>query len=60
MPEQTLRELRLGIRAIDSELAHLLGRRMKLARKIGEMKRKLKLPIVNSAVEMAVVENFVR
>jgi prephenate dehydrogenase/chorismate mutase len=58
--EQTLRELRLAIRAADSELVHLLARRLRLVRKIGNVKHELKMPIVDSATEEAVIENYVK
>jgi prephenate dehydrogenase/chorismate mutase len=56
--KQTLRELRLEIRAIDSELMCLLGRRLRLVRKIGNLKHELKMPITDAATEKAVIENF--
>lgn len=59
MTEQTLRELRLGIRAVDSELAGLLGRRLRLVRKIGKLKHELKMPIIDPATEKTVMANFV-
>jgi len=57
--EQTLRELRLGIRATDSELVHLLGRRLRLVQEIGKLKHELNLPTIDSATEKAVIHNFV-
>ena len=59
MAEQTLRELRLGIRAIDSELVHLLGRRLRLVQEIGKLKHELKIPVIDRATEKAVIHNFV-
>lgn len=58
MSEQTLRELRLEVRAIDSKLVTLVARRFRLARKIGEQKRRLKKPVIDPTVERSVVENF--
>jgi chorismate mutase len=58
--EQTLKKLRLEIRTVDSELMHLLGRRFRLVRKIGNLKYELKMPIVDSAAEKAVIENYVK
>jgi prephenate dehydrogenase/chorismate mutase len=58
MSEQTLRELRLEVRAVDREVVNLMARRFVLARKIGEQKRRLRKPIVDSMVERSVVENF--
>jgi prephenate dehydrogenase/chorismate mutase len=58
MSERTLRELRLEVRTIDSQLVTLLARRFRLARKIGEQKRRLKKPIIDPTVERSVVENF--
>jgi prephenate dehydrogenase/chorismate mutase len=58
MSEQTLKELRLEVGAVDRELVNLVARRFRLARKIGEQKRRLKKPIIDPAVERSVVENF--
>jgi prephenate dehydrogenase/chorismate mutase len=60
MSEQTLRELRLKVRAVDREVVNLVARRFGLARKIGEQKRRLKKPIVDPMVERSVVENFTK
>ena len=59
MAERTLRKLRLGIRAIDSELVHLLGRRLRLVKEIGKIKHELKMPIIDRAAEKAVIRNYV-
>jgi len=56
--ERTLKELRLGIRAIDSELVRLLGKRLRLVRKIGKLKHELNMPIIDPATEKAVIDNF--
>ena len=53
--EQTLSELRLGIREINSELVHLLGRRLRLVLEIGKLKQGLKVPIIDPAREKAVI-----
>jgi prephenate dehydrogenase/chorismate mutase len=57
--KQTLSELRLGIRVIDSELVHLLGRRLRLVQEIGKLKHELKISIIDPATERAVIHNFV-
>jgi chorismate mutase / prephenate dehydrogenase len=57
--EENLKELRRGIRAVDSELIGLVGRRLGLVRKVGMLKRELKMPIVDRSTERAVIENFV-
>ena len=59
MSEQNLRELRRGIRAVDSELVRLVGKRLGLVRKVGMLKQELKMPIVDRSAERAVIENFV-
>ncbi len=58
MSEQNLKELRRGIRAVDSELVRLIGKRMELIRKVGILKQELKMPIVDRSTERAVIENF--
>jgi len=60
MSEQTLRELRLEVRAVDREFVNLVARRFRLARKIGEQKRRLKKPIVDPKVERSVIQNFTK
>jgi len=57
--ERALRELRRRLRSIDSEFVRLLARRMKLARKIGLVKRGLKLEVIDVLAEKSIVENFV-
>ncbi len=59
MSEQNLRELRRGIRAVDSELVRLVGKRLGLVRKVGMLKQELKMQIVDRPTERAVIENFV-
>ena len=59
MAEKTLEDFRGDIRRVDSDIARLLGRRMNIARKIGEAKQERKMPIVDSTVEKAVIENFI-
>jgi len=57
--EKSLEVFRRDIRRVDSDIARLLGRRMNLVRKIGEAKQERKMPIVDSTVEKAVIENFI-
>jgi len=57
--EKTLGELRRDIGGIDSDITRLLGRRMRLAQKIGKLKQERKMPIVDSVIEKAVIKNFV-
>jgi prephenate dehydrogenase/chorismate mutase len=58
MSERTLRELRLKVRTVDTELVALIARRFALVRHINEQKRRLKKPIIDPAAESSVVENF--
>jgi prephenate dehydrogenase/chorismate mutase len=57
--ERNLKQLRLDIRSIDSELVRLLGKRLELARQICSLKLENGISIVDQTVEKAVVENFV-
>jgi chorismate mutase / prephenate dehydrogenase len=57
--EKDLSELRRGIRAVDSELIRLVGKRLGLVRKVGMLKQELKMPIVDRSTETAVIENLV-
>jgi len=59
MDEKDLRKLRADIGAVDSELVRLMGRRFKLARKIGRLKKQLNLEVVDPATERLVVDSFV-
>ena len=60
MADKTLKELRQEIREVDSELVHLLAKRLRLVRKIGSLKQELNMPIIDSVTEKAVVENYVK
>ncbi len=59
MAEKTLEDMRRGIKGIDSDIGRLLGRRMKLAQKIGKLKQERRMPIVDSAAQKAAFENFI-
>lgn len=59
MIEKDLRELRADIGTVDSELVRLLGRRLKLARKIGRLKKQLNLGVIDPVTEKIVIQNFV-
>lgn len=58
MDEQALRKLRADVRTVDSELVGLLGRRFRLVRKIGQLKKQQKASVIDPATEKAVMENF--
>lgn len=60
MADKTLKELRQEIREVDSELVHLLARRLRIVRKIGNMKQELRMPIIDPVTEKAVMENYVK
>lgn len=52
MPQPTkLDALREEVRQLTSEIIRLMGRRLALAREIGDVKRKLGLPVDNHNVE---------
>lgn len=59
MSERTLTELRKELRSIDSELIRTLGQRLRLVRKIGLVKEKLEMGVIDSIAEKSVIENFV-
>ena len=59
MSEQNLTKLRREIRAVDSKVVRLVGKRLGLVRKVGMLKQELKMPIVDRSTERVVVENFV-
>lgn len=55
-PEATrLEELRQQIAALDEQLIRILGQRLALAAEIGEVKRRLGLPVLDPAREAEVV-----
>jgi chorismate mutase len=56
MPEK-LQELRDEIQKLDTELVCVIDRRMSVVRQIAELKRKSKLPILDSTRENAVISH---
>jgi chorismate mutase len=50
-----LGELRCGIERLDRDLIDLIAERIALARRVGEVKRELGLPVLDPAREAAVV-----
>lgn len=51
-----LEKLREEIREVDDQILKLVSKRLELVKKIGEIKRKRGLPIVDSNVEKEVIE----
>lgn len=49
--EEKLTALRREIADLDRSLVRLLGQRLRLAARIGRLKKKLELPVVNHALE---------
>ncbi|HXZ97831.1 MAG TPA: aminotransferase class I/II-fold pyridoxal phosphate-dependent enzyme [Candidatus Acidoferrum sp.] len=52
-------ELRVKLRSVDSELIGVLARRKRLVGRIGVLKRKLKVGVIDALAEKAAMENFV-
>ena len=59
MDEHALTRLRAELRSADSELVRALARRIRLVKKIGMLKQKLEIGVVDPAAERSVIENFV-
>lgn len=59
MSERNLTELRDQLRSIDSELIRILARRFRLVRRIGLVKDRLRMGVIDPAAEKSVIENFV-
>ena len=59
MSERNLAKLRKQLRSIDSELIRVLARRFRLVRRIGLMKGRLRMGVIDPAAEKFVIENFV-
>jgi chorismate mutase len=59
MDEHALTRLRAELRSADSELIRALARRTRLVKKIGMLKQKLEIGVVDPAAERSVMENFV-
>jgi chorismate mutase len=59
MNDHDLAKLRSELRAVDSELIDTLARRIRLVRKIGQLKKKLKMGVIDTLVETSAMENFV-
>lgn len=57
-PEAFLRQARARIATLDQELMALVGRRMQLARQIGEAKRELGLPVRSFTTEAEVLARY--
>jgi aspartate/methionine/tyrosine aminotransferase len=57
--ERNLTELRKQLRSIDSELIRILARRFRLVRRIGLVKGRLRVGVIDPAAEKSVMENFV-
>ncbi len=50
-PEEKLTALRCEIADLDRSLVRLLGQRLRLAARIGRLKKRLELPVVNHTLE---------
>jgi len=57
--EGTLTELRKQLRSVDAELIGLLARRLRLSRKIGYVKQRLNMGVIDPVAEKSAMENFV-
>ena len=57
--ERNLTELRKQLRSIDSELIRILARRFRLVRRIGLVKDRLRMGVIDPVAEKSVIENFV-
>ena len=58
LDEHALTKLRSELRSVDSELIGVLARRIRLVRKIGLQKRKLKMGVIDAVAEKLVMENI--
>ena len=59
MSERTLKELRKQLRCVDSELIRTLAQRLRLVQRIGFVKKKLQIGVIDPATEKSAMENFV-
>jgi chorismate mutase/prephenate dehydrogenase len=57
-PRSLLEQHRRDIEALDRRILHLVCERLELARQIGDLKRKLKVPLRNFGVEAQVYRRF--
>jgi chorismate mutase len=55
---EKLSKLRTRILELDREAMRIIGKRMKIAAKIGEIKREIGLPLTNSRIEANVRRNI--
>jgi aspartate aminotransferase len=56
---QDLARLRRELRSVDSELVTILAQRDRLVRKVGRLKKRLNLEVVDPAVEKVAIDNFI-
>ena len=59
MDEQALTELRRKLHDIDSEIVRLLAHRLKLVRKVGLLKNRLRAEVIDPTAEKLTIDNFV-
>jgi aspartate aminotransferase len=59
LKNQDLAKLRRELRSVDSELIAILAQRDRLVSKIGGLKKKLDLGVVDPAAEKVVIDNFI-
>ena len=59
MKDENLSRLRVRLRSVDSELIAVLARRNRLVSKIGRVKRRLKMEVIEPITEKSAMENFV-
>jgi aspartate aminotransferase len=59
MKNQDLAKLRRELRNVDSKLVAILAHRDRLVSKIGELKKRLNLEVIDPAVEKIAIDNFV-
>ena len=59
MKNQDLAKLRRELRSVDSDLIAILARRDRLVGKIGKLKKRLNLAVVDPAIEKVAIDSFV-
>ncbi len=59
MKNQDLAKLRRELRTVDSKLVAILAHRDRLVSKIGELKKRLNLEVIDPAVEKVAIDNFI-
>jgi len=59
MKNQDLTKLRRELHTVDSKLVAILAHRDRLVSKIGELKKRLNLEVIDPAVEKVAIDNFI-